>query len=204
MKVDRFAQRMDGGMLVLDVRSPEAIAGAFIAGSLAIPLEMVSAFAGWFLDDNAQIGIVAESAEQARTATQHLARIGYDRVQGHLENGLAAWEMAGRPYTRIPAVHTTELVRRIKTGESFTLLDVRKDEEVAEGRLKGAVHIPLHQLPGRLDDIPEKRPITTFCGSGRRAIIAASILKRNGVEQVEDSLGSMMACNAVGCPIESG
>lgn len=202
MKVDHFAERIKDGMLSLDVRSPEAIAGAFIPGSLAIPLDMVPAFAGWFLGYAQDIGIVAESAEQAYTAKRHLARIGFDRVMGYLASGLTAWEMAGRTYSRIPAVHAAELVRRIKAGEAFTLLDVRKDEEVAEGRLKGAVHIPLHQLPDRLEDIPGERPITTFCGSGQRAIIAASILKGNSFEQVEDSLGSMMACSAVGCPIE--
>jgi hydroxyacylglutathione hydrolase len=189
-------------MLALDVRSPEAIAGAFIPDSLAIPLDMIPAFAGWFLDYNRDIGIVAESADQARTAKRHLARIGCDRVKGYLEKGLTAWEMAGHSYSRIPAVHASELVRRIREYEPFTLLDVRKDEEVEAGKLEGAVHISLSELPDRLDEIPGGRPITTFCGSGQRAIIAASILKRKGFEKVEDSLGSMMACSAIGCPIE--
>ncbi len=43
------------------------------------------------------------------------------------------------------------------------------------------------------------RPITTFCGSGQRAIIAASILKRTGFNAVEVCLGSMAACRALGC-----
>jgi hydroxyacylglutathione hydrolase len=202
MSVDRFAQLLKDGLLALDVRSPEAFAGAFIPDSLAIPLDMVPAFAGWFIGYERDIGIIAESAEQARTAQRHLARLGYDRVRGYLANGLTAWEMAGRAYSRIPAVHASELVRRIREKASFTLLDVRKDEEVAAGKLQGAVHISLSQLPERLDDIPGGRPITTFCGSGQRAIIAASILSRNGFDQVEDSLGSMTACSAIGCPIE--
>ena len=200
--VERFAEMLEGGMLALDVRSPEAFAGAFVPDSLAIPLDMVPAFAGWFLTYDRDIGIIAESADQARTAKQHLARIGYDRVKGYLANGLTAWEVAGRTYSRIPAVHASELVRRIREKESFTLLDVRKDEEVQAGKLQGAVHISLGELPGRLDEIPGDRPITTFCGSGQRAIIAASILKRNGFAKVEDSLGSMMACSAIGCPTE--
>jgi hydroxyacylglutathione hydrolase len=200
--VGRFEEMLGDGMLALDVRSPEAIAGAFIPDSLAIPLDMIPAFAGWFLDYNRDIGIVAESADQARTAKRHLARIGYDRVKGYLEKGLTAWEMAGHSYSRIPAVHASELVRRIREYEPFTLLDVRKDEEVEAGKLQGAVHISLSELPDRLDEIPGGRPITTFCGSGQRAIIAASILKRKGFEKVEDSLGSMMACSAIGCPIE--
>jgi hydroxyacylglutathione hydrolase len=56
-------------------------------------------------------------------------------------------------------------------------------------------------LPGQLDRIPRDKPVTTFCGSGQRAIIAASILKREGFDPVEDSLGSMAACMAAGCPV---
>jgi hydroxyacylglutathione hydrolase len=46
MTVEQFATAMEDGMVVLDTRSPEAIAGALIPGSLAIPLPMVPAFAG--------------------------------------------------------------------------------------------------------------------------------------------------------------
>ena len=38
-------------------------------------------------------------------------------------------------------------------------------------------------------------------GSGQRAIIAASILKQQGYRDVSDSLGSMAACQTLGCPI---
>jgi hydroxyacylglutathione hydrolase len=202
MRVEVFESALNDGMLALDVRSPEAFAGAFIPDSLAIPLDMVPAFAGWFLSYDQDIGIVAESPGQAQTARRHLVRIGYDRILGYLENGLTSWEMAGHSYSRIPAIHASELVRRIRQNEPFTLLDVRKEEEVESGKLQGAVHIYLGELPDRLGEIPGDRPITTFCGSGQRAIIAASILKRNGFDQVEDSLGSMMACSAIGCPIE--
>jgi hydroxyacylglutathione hydrolase len=60
------------------------------------------------------------------------------------------------------------------------------------------------EVPMRLDAIPRDRPITTFCGSGQRAIIAASILKRNGFENVEVCLGSMAACSAIGYPVDKG
>jgi rhodanese-related sulfurtransferase len=43
----------------------------------------------------------------------------------------------------------------------------------------------------------------SVCGSGQRAIIAASTLKQHGFDQVEDSLGSMAACSAIGCPIDN-
>lgn len=78
---------------------------------------------------------------------------------------------------------------------------VRKKDEVEAGRLPNSLHIFLGELPQKLDEVPRDVPVTTFCGSGQRAIIAASILKRCGFDEVEYSLGSMAACSAIGCPI---
>ncbi len=69
--------------------------------------------------------------------------------------------------------------------------------------LEGATHIYLGELPERIEDIPPERPVVTFCGSGRRAMIAASVLQRGGVEGVQNCLGSMQARKALGCEITS-
>ncbi len=199
MSGDDFAGEMTAGLIPLDIRSPEAIAGAYIPGSLAIPLNMVPAFAGWYLPHDGNIGLIVESQSQIDTAVRHLYRLGYDNVVGYLESGLHEWEVEGRVYDRIPAVHASELARRIEQNESFTLLDVRGIEEFEQGHLPGARHIYVGELTDHLEDVPNDKPITTFCGSGRRAIIAAAILKNNGYEQVEDCLGSMSACAALGC-----
>jgi hydroxyacylglutathione hydrolase len=196
-----IADALDAGAHVIDLRSPEAIAGAFIPGSLAIPLEMLPGYAGYLLDDEREIVLVPEHRDQVPQAVRHLIRMGWDNIAGYLDGGLHAWEVSGRPYDRIGAVHAAPLVERLRSGEPFTLLDVRKHGEWEAGRLEGATHIFLGELADRLDELDRSRPVVTFCGSGQRAIIAASILKRNGFEQVEDSLGSMSACQSIGCPI---
>ncbi|WP_027367651.1 MBL fold metallo-hydrolase [Desulfocurvibacter africanus] len=199
---EEFAKLVaNGGAQVVDVRSPEAIAGAFVPGSLAIPEQLVSGYAGYLLDYGQPIYLVAETQEEMQSARAQLLRMGYDRVEGWLAGGLTGWETAGRQYDSIPAVNVRELVRRIQADEDFTLLDVRKQEEVEAGMLPGARHIFLGDLPNRLTEIPRDKPVTTFCGSGQRAVIAASILKRHGFERVEDNLGSMAACRSYGCPI---
>ena len=187
------------GALLLDLRSPEAFAGAFVPGSLAVPLEMVPAYGGYLLDYDADIIFISENEHQIASAVQHLIRMGYDRVVGYLQGGLHSWEIAGHPYDKIGAVHAADLDKRLKTREDFTLLDVRKISEFQESRLTGATHIFLGELPDRVDEIDRSKPVVTFCGSGVRAIIAASILKRHGFKEVEDSLGSMQACANVGC-----
>jgi len=198
---DQFEKAMQNGMIALDIRSAEAFAGAFIPDSLAIPVDMVPAYAGWFLSYDRPVGIISDHFEDVQKAVRYLIRLGYDNIEGFLENGLTAWEVSGRDYGRIPAIHAAELVKRIQNSQDFTLLDVRKKEEVEAGRLPNSVHIFLGELPHRLDQIPKDLPVTTFCGSGQRAIIAASILKQHGFNEVEDSLGSMAACSVIGCPI---
>ena len=196
-----MAEAKEGGAVLLDLRSPEAFAGAFIPDSIAMPASMVPAYAGYLLGYDQDLVLIAESDEQVETATLHLIRIGYDRIVGHLKGGMHAWETSGKQYDRIGAVHAGTLQKRLREGDDFTLLDVRQIDEVKQGRLEGSTHIFLGELVERLDEIDRDKPVVTFCGSGQRAIIAASILKGHGFEQVEDSLGSMQACRSIGCEI---
>lgn len=200
---EAFEKLMGQEAQILDCRPPEAFAGAFIPGSLAMPLSLLPAYAGYFLRYERPIGLVVHDQEESETAVRGLLRLGFDRVEGRLVDGMQSWEISGRKYDRIPAVHASELVDRIQGGADFTLLDVRKEEEFAAGHLPGARHIFLGHLADRLDELPREKPVVTFCGSGVRAIVAASILKRARFEQVEDALGSMAACMSYGCPLET-
>jgi len=204
LTADAFYENSRQNAVILDVRRPEAIGGALIPGSLGIPLEMIPAFGGWFLPYDRDLLMVVDDYDDAQKAFQLLARIGYDRLAGYLEGGLHAWEVSGRSYETVPAVHTGDLVRRIENEDDFVLLDVRKMSEFREQRLPGAVHAYVGELPDNLDKVPRNKPIVTFCGSGQRAIIAATILKKAGYEWVENGLGSMAACAAVGCPLVEG
>jgi len=196
---DAFAEIADRKALVVDLRSPEAFSGAYIPGSYAIPLGMLPGFAGWFFDYDKELALVVNSYDEARTAIRYLVRLGYDRVAGYLDGSLEGWEITGRKYGQITSVYAGEIQDRMRKG--YALLDVREIDEWNAGHLEGATNIYVGELPGRLAEVPKDRPVITFCGSGRRAIIAASILRQNGFEQVENCLGSMAACKNVGCKI---
>jgi hydroxyacylglutathione hydrolase len=198
---EQFVKVKKSGMMVLDVRSPEAFAGAYIPGSLAIPADMIPAFAGFFLKYDQDIGLVVEDYGQVKKALKYLLRLGYDNITAYLEGGMHGWEIRGFAYDRIPAIYAGEIVNRINEGQDFTLLDVRSEDEFESGHLPGAVNVYVGDLLHHLERVPKNRPVTTFCGSGPRAIIAASVLKNNGYQTVEDCLGSMAACSQIGCPI---
>jgi len=54
-------------------------------------------------------------------------------------------------------ISVEELKARLDAGESPRMIDVREDEEVAQGMIPGALHLPLGQIPHQLAAIPEGR-----------------------------------------------
>lgn len=198
---DALASAIDAGALVVDTRSPEAYAGASIPGSIALPLDLIATYAGWLLPYERDLLLVADDHAAVREAVRRLVRIGYERIAGWLAGGMPKWETSGRDYQTIATVHSRELSRRIRDRERFLLLDVRKRPEFDEAHLPGAVHVFLGDLAPRIADLPRERPISVFCGSGRRSTVAASLLAREGVTEIEIALGSMKACQKLGCPI---
>ncbi|MFO8083756.1 MAG: rhodanese-like domain-containing protein [Desulfobacterales bacterium] len=192
-----FSKLVENGAIMVDLRSPEAFSGAYIPGSYAVPLGMLPGFAGWFFDYDKDLTLVVNNYDDVKKAVRFLIRIGYDRIAGYLEGSLEEWETAGKHYGQIPSVHAGEIRKYVNEGH--VLLDVREIDEWNAGHLEDAIHIYVGEIPDRLNEIPKDKPIITFCGSGRRAIIAASILKQNGFDDVKNCLGSMAACKNVGC-----
>jgi len=183
-----------GRATVLDVRSASAFLGAHLPGSIAIPDHMIASFAGWFLSPEDELALVAEDPDQAERAATALARIGYDRIPGFLAPSLAGWASAGQSFGSLRVVDTDEVKRRVEAGaEEWTLLDVRDDDEVEQGRVPGSHHAYVGELPEALKGLDSGRRYTVMCGSGSRATIAASLMLRHGFKQVDLYLGSFSA-----------
>tara|TARA_Y100000588_G_C14239686_1_gene918812 strand:+ start:1090 stop:2442 length:1353 start_codon:yes stop_codon:yes gene_type:complete len=185
---------------IVDVRSPEAYSGVAIPNSISIPHDMISSFAGWFLEYNQSIILIAENQSQLKSANIQLQRLGYTNIKGWFP-GLHDWEITGNNFWHIPAIHAETIKKRLETGHSSIILDVRSEKEWRDGHLPGAKHLFLGDLTKQMHDIPDKSHVTTFCGSGKRATIAASLLKKHDFKHIEICFGSMAACQAIGCPI---
>lgn len=87
--------------------------------------------------------------------------------------------------------------------DGAVLLDVRTFEEWAAGRASGAVHIPLFELPERLDELVGAPAVVCVCHTGVRSRRAALFLLENGVNAVNLE-GGMDAWVAAGAPVEAG
>jgi rhodanese-related sulfurtransferase len=101
-------------------------------------------------------------------------------------------------------VSRRELARRLKDG-LVTLLDVRPEDEFAQGHLPRARNIPLRALAGRLRELPKHREIVAYC-RGPYCVLAfeaAALLRRKGftVRRLEDGFPEWQAA---GLPVERG
>lgn len=93
-----------------------------------------------------------------------------------------------------------QLAARIKAG-NIRLIDVRTDEEVVEGMIPGAEHIPLDQFdPARLGPA-DGRDVVLYCRSGRRSTMAGEKLAAATGQPVEHLAGGMLAWEEAGQPV---
>ncbi|WP_379133359.1 rhodanese-like domain-containing protein [Paenibacillus sp. sgz500958] len=96
----------------------------------------------------------------------------------------------------IPQMTTQELQQRLQAGEDLVLIDVREDEEVALGMIPGALHIPMGEIPYRLDELSTE-PVTIFiCRSGARSQRVCEYLRQYGYDRIANLYGGMIEWNA--------
>jgi rhodanese-related sulfurtransferase len=85
--------------------------------------------------------------------------------------------------------------------EGAQLIDVRADHEWEVGRIAGATHLPLPELPQRLGEIDEDRPVVVYCRGGNRSTMAADALAEAGYDAAKLSEG-IVGWSGAGLPLE--
>lgn len=84
-----------------------------------------------------------------------------------------------------------EAWRRVRE-EGALLVDVRTEEEFAEGHAEGARNIPLHELAHRMGELTPGRAVVLYCRSGVRSATAGTLLARQGIEAYDaGGIGSL-------------
>lgn len=85
----------------------------------------------------------------------------------------------------------SELEARLAAAASLQLLDVREAFEVALAALPHTHHIPLAELPGRLDELDQDKPVVVLCHHGIRSAQAAAYLESRGFHDVANLRGGI-------------
>lgn len=196
LTVEALAEKQNAGCEIVDIRSPETYAGAHVRDSLSLPVGLIAAYAGWLLDTQQRLVLVADSLEQAREALVNFSRIGFDRIEGAYTGGMTGWSAAGQPFSSLSLVSVDDVSRRLREKQDdWQLLDVRKAEEYQQQAIADARHLYLGHLNEEVDELDRDASYTVLCGSGMRAMVAASLLRRAGLMNVDVFLGSMGAWN---------
>jgi hydroxyacylglutathione hydrolase len=183
---------------VLDTRHQREVVKGFIPGSIFIGVD--GDFAPWvgalITDLKQPILFVAEPGRE-QEVVDRLARVGYDNPIGFLEGGFEAWKSAGEEIDTMEEM-TPEALAKAFDGQNLHVLDVRKISEFDQEHLVGARSFPLDFINRNMQELKPENRYILYCGSGYRSVIAGSILKTRGVDQVVNVPGGFKALRETG------
>ncbi|MEZ4985868.1 MAG: rhodanese-like domain-containing protein [Saprospiraceae bacterium] len=177
--------------LVIDTRSKDEFVAGFIPGSIFIGVD--GSFATWvgtlITDLKQPILFVAEPGKEEEVITR-LARVGYDYPIGYLEGGFEAWKAAGEDVDTIPQL-TPAMMEAQFDGKNLQVLDVRKESEYKAEHLVGVTNFPLDFINRNMSKLDQNGTYHLYCASGYRSVVAASILKARGYDNMVNIPGGM-------------
>ncbi len=175
-------RRIKAGEWVVDLRDRTAFARGHVPGTFSFDAtgDLVTHL-GWLIPWGTPLTLIGTSAEQVAEVQRELVRIGIDRPAA--QTTAPVEQLAcGHPLASYQTATFTDLAQARRDG-TVHVLDVRRDAEWQDSHLVDALHIPLHSLPGRMDDVPDG-PVWVHCASGFRASIAASLLDAAGKDVI--------------------
>ena len=176
-------------VIVLDVRHQDDFAKAHIPNSIFIGLD--GRFAPWvgeILEDiNTPILLVVPNGREEEVITR-LSRVGFDHTLGFLKGGIENWKSKEKTISSIDSSESSVL-KDLENKSKHLILDVRSHDEHQNESISGSLNIPLKSINKSIDQINFKSKFYIHCQGGYRSMIAASILKKNGIYSFSDVKG---------------
>jgi hydroxyacylglutathione hydrolase len=173
-----LSKRIAAGEWVVDLRARRAFAAGHVPGTLSFDLDgSFATYLGWLIPWGTPLTLLGQAREQVAEAQRELVRIGIDRPAAAATGAPAEWA-DGEPLRSYPVADFADLAAA-RRRRPVVIVDVRRDQEWDASHIAGAIHIPLHQLPSRLADVPAGE-VWVHCEAGYRACIAASFLDAAG------------------------
>ena len=191
LSIADFKNAVSEGAIILDTRNATIFTQGFIPGSISIGLEgRFAEWAGMILPFDQKLVLVTEAGKEEETVIR-LSRVGFENMQGCLKGGFEAWQTAGEKIDLIIDIEADELMMDIPHDPNLLVVDVRKETEFGEGHLEHAMNLPLSEMTNivELAQFEETQNLYIHCAGGYRSVIAASLLKRQGVNNLRNVLG---------------
>jgi glyoxylase-like metal-dependent hydrolase (beta-lactamase superfamily II)/rhodanese-related sulfurtransferase len=198
LSLDEVRKHAAVGAILLDTREAAEYTRGHVSGAVNIGLNgRFAEGAGQVFPPDRDIVLVGDSS-LGHESKIRLARVGFDRVIGQLD------DLAG-VFTRFPHLVETaarfnpeQLAELMNYEPGLQVVDVRNPGETEDGTISGAQEIPLPTLIDSIEHLDPAAPVVTYCASGYRSLIAASLLRAAGFENVGDLLGGYQAWDEAG------
>ena len=179
---DDLLELLAAGTAVLDSRSPAEFDAGHLPGAINLPIASAGAGtrAGWALDPERPLAIVAADAAQGAATASALHAVGFWALRGVAIADRERWRAAGVPHAMAASWDLDRLAAGLR-HDAVDLVDVREQSEWDLGHVEGSHHLPL----ARLADVEAlttggERVTAVACAAGVRAAFAASLLRRAG------------------------
>lgn len=191
LSVADFKSKLKTDITLLDTRHGDVFVNGFVPGSIFIGLEgRFAEWAGSILSFNKAILLVTEPGKEEETVIR-LARVGFSNFAGYLDGGFEAWQNAGELIDLIISVEPDEFAMDLPHDTKLQAVDVRKENEFAEGHVKSAINIPLSDLTdtAMIAGLDDDQNLYIYCGGGYRSVIASSLIKKQGIHNLRNIAG---------------
>jgi glyoxylase-like metal-dependent hydrolase (beta-lactamase superfamily II)/rhodanese-related sulfurtransferase len=178
---DELRRRIEGGEWVVDLRNRTAFAAGHARGTFNFGLDgAFSTYLGWLIEWGTPVTLLGETEDDVAEAQRELVRIGIDRPAAQAAGGPERWATGDLASF---ATGTFADLAQARHHREVVVLDVRRADEHQDTAISGAVNIPIHEFPGRVDEVPAGE-VWVHCASGYRASVAASFLDAAGRDLV--------------------
>jgi hydroxyacylglutathione hydrolase len=175
-----LARRIHAGEWVVDLRSRTAYAKDHVTGTVNVEVgNSFITYLAWIVPWGVPVTLVGDTQEEVSEAQRQMVRVGIDRPAAQALGGVGSYGAGiDRGSYRVDTLDT--LAKKMADEEHLHVLDVRRHDERSSGGIVGSIHVPIHELERRMDEVPTDAEVWVHCASGYRASIAASLLARAG------------------------
>lgn len=191
LSIEDFKKLRSEDVIILDTRPATEFTEGFVPGSIFIGLEgRFAEWAGSLLPFDKTIILITPEGKEEETVIR-LSRVGFDKMGGYLKGGFETWKTAGEKIDLIIDVEADELLMDMPHDDRILVLDVRKETEFGDGHLAEALNFPLDEMTDvvRLAQLDDSNNMYVHCAGGYRSVIAASLLKKQGFNNLRNILG---------------
>lgn len=192
LQPNRIFQLLAEKAIIVDIRNSGDSSSGTLPEIFSIPEgRSFTNWAGWLIPFDQPIYLVAANEGSIKEAVLDLQKIGLDRVEGWFGPEVLNEYQAHRgELASTTNIRATEAVAQMQRGEAI-VLDVRGLVEFEEQHIDGAQNIPLGHLRARAGELSKSTPILVHCETGKRSLIAVSVLRQLGFDNVVNVIGGM-------------